>query len=105
MPIYGTSRPEEERHESSPAHIPPPALVWTVADGAAGYPERPLRYVIPSAAGGGPDVAARVVMQQLGRQLGQRVNIDNRPGASGVIGTELLARARPTATRSATGTS
>ena len=37
---------------------------------AQSYPERPLRYVIPSAAGGGPDTAARVVMAELGRQLG-----------------------------------
>ena len=62
---------------------------------AAAYPDRPLRYVLPSAAGGGPDVAARVVMAELGRQLGTQVVVDNRPGGSGVIGTEALARATP----------
>jgi len=67
---------------------------WGVAT-AAGYPERPLRYVIPSAAGGGPDTAARVVMAELGRQLGQQVVVDNRPGGSGTIGTEVIARATP----------
>jgi tripartite-type tricarboxylate transporter receptor subunit TctC len=62
---------------------------------AAEYPERPLRYVMGSAAGGGPDIAARVVMAQLGRQLGQQVVVENRPGASGSIGTEVIARATP----------
>ena len=61
----------------------------------AAYPERPLRYVLPSAAGGGPDVAARVVMSELSKQTGQQVIVDNRPGASGLLGTELLARATP----------
>ena len=71
------------------------AVAWTAVAGAAGYPERPLRYVIPSAAGGGPDVAARVVMNQLGKQLGRQVIIDNRPGASGIIGTDVIAKATP----------
>lgn len=65
------------------------------ANGLAAYPERPLRYVIPSAAGGGPDTAARVVMAELGKALGQQIVIDNRPGASGVIGTELIVKANP----------
>jgi tripartite-type tricarboxylate transporter receptor subunit TctC len=59
------------------------------------FPERPLRYVLPSAAGGGPDVAARVVMAELSRQTGQQVIVDNRPGASGLLGTEVIARATP----------
>jgi tripartite-type tricarboxylate transporter receptor subunit TctC len=54
-----------------------------------------LRYVIPSAVGGGPDVAARVVMAQLSRQLGQQVIIENRAGASGMIGTDVIAKATP----------
>ena len=60
---------------------------------AAAYPERPLRYIMGSAAGGGPDIAVRVVMAQVSRQLGQQIVIDNRPGASGSIGTEAIARA------------
>ena len=68
----------------------------TAAVAATGaYPERPLRYILCSAAGGGPDVAARIVMAQLGRQLGQQIVIENRPGASGTIGTEAIARATP----------
>jgi tripartite-type tricarboxylate transporter receptor subunit TctC len=62
---------------------------------AAAYPDRPIRYVLPSAPGGGPDVAARIVMAELGRQLGRQVVVDNRAGASGVIGTEIVARAAP----------
>src|SRR5262249_30190055 len=71
------------------------AVVWGGAVGAAGYPDRPLRYVIPSAVGGGPDIAARVVMNQLSRQLGQQIIVDNRAGASGIIGTDLIAKAAP----------
>ena len=70
------------------------AVLYAAAASAA-YPDRPLRYVMGSAAGGGPDIAARIVMAQLGRQLGQQVVIENRPGASGSIGTEVVARATP----------
>jgi tripartite-type tricarboxylate transporter receptor subunit TctC len=69
------------------------AAVATLA--AAAYPERPIRYVLPSAAGGGPDVAARVVMAELGKQLGQQIIVDNRPGGSGTIGTDMIAKATP----------
>ena len=62
---------------------------------SAAFPDRPLRYVLGSAAGGGPDVAARVVMAELSRQTGQQVIVDNRPGASGVLGMELIARSTP----------
>ena len=64
------------------------------AAGAA-WPERPIRYVMGSAAGGGPDIAARIVMAQLSRQLGQQIVVDNRPGASGTIGTDAIAKAAP----------
>src|SRR5262245_47251066 len=62
---------------------------------AAAWPERPVRYILHSAAGGGPDIAARIVMAQLSRQLGQQIVVDNRPGASGTIGIEAVARATP----------
>jgi tripartite-type tricarboxylate transporter receptor subunit TctC len=70
-------------------------ITWSVPVSAATYPDRPLRYVIPSAVGGGPDIAARVVMSQLSRQIGQQIIVDNRAGASGIIGTDLLAKAAP----------
>jgi len=65
------------------------------AAAAVAYPERPLRYVLGSAPGGGPDIAVRVVMAELGRQLGQQIIIENRPGASGTIGLDVIARATP----------
>jgi tripartite-type tricarboxylate transporter receptor subunit TctC len=73
------------------------ALIFSMATASvtAAYPERPLRYILGSAAGGGPDVAARVVMTELSRQTGQQVIVDNRPGASGVLGTDLIARSTP----------
>ena len=70
-------------------------LAMACVGAAAAYPERPIRYVLPSAAGGGPDIAARIVMAELGSRLGQQIIIDNRVGASGVIGTEVIARATP----------
>lgn len=69
--------------------------LFAASNASAAYPERPLRYVLGSAAGGGPDVASRVVMAELSRQTGQQIIVDNRPGASGVLGTELIARATP----------
>ena len=70
-------------------------LLQAVSIAAAAYPERPFRYIMGSAAGGGPDVASRVVMAELSKQTGQQVIVDNRPGASGVLGMELIARATP----------
>ncbi len=62
---------------------------------AAAWPERPVRYILHSAAGGGPDIAVRIVMAQLSRQLGQQIVVDNRPGASGTIGIDALAKSTP----------
>jgi len=70
-------------------------LLLAVAPASAAFPDRPLRYVMGSAAGGGPDVASRVVMAELSRQTGQQVIVENRPGASGVLGMEVVARATP----------
>jgi tripartite-type tricarboxylate transporter receptor subunit TctC len=60
---------------------------------AADYPDRPIRLIAPFSAGGGIDVVARVISEKMSSELGQQVIIDNRPGASGVIGTEAVARA------------
>jgi len=69
------------------------AVLATVA--MAAYPERPIRYIVPSAAGGGADALARILASELTKQLGQQVVVDNRPGASGAIGMEMLVRANP----------
>jgi tripartite-type tricarboxylate transporter receptor subunit TctC len=62
---------------------------------AAAYPERPIRLVVPAAAGGAIDVVGRIVGLKLGEQLGQTIVIDNRGGANNIIGTEIAARSPP----------
>lgn len=60
---------------------------------ADAYPQRPIRLVIPYSPGGASDNIARLVMPRLGEALGQTVVIDNRPGAAGTIGRDLVAKA------------
>ncbi|MGA0023425.1 MAG: tripartite tricarboxylate transporter substrate binding protein [Burkholderiales bacterium] len=62
---------------------------------ASGYPERPIRLVVPVAPGGSSDGAARVVGQKLTESLKQQIVVDNRPGAAAIIGTNLVAKANP----------
>jgi len=74
------------------------ALLGSLAPAAAfgaGYPDRPVRLVVALAAGGPADTAARVFAPYLSEALGQSVFIENRTGASSVIGTESVARAAP----------
>ena len=59
------------------------------------YPSRPLRLIVPSAPGGSPDINARELANELGKQMGQQVVVENRPGASGILGYETLQRATP----------
>ncbi|MGH8619524.1 MAG: Bug family tripartite tricarboxylate transporter substrate binding protein [Burkholderiales bacterium] len=67
-----------------------PACLW-----AQPYPAKPVRMIVGFAPGGGTDVTARAIVQPLSEGLGQRVVIDNRPGANGVLGTDLAAKAAP----------
>ncbi len=62
---------------------------------AQDYPTRPLRLIVPFAAGGLNDVVARLLAPHLERALGQPVIVDNRPAASGIVGTEATAKAAP----------
>ncbi|MDB5851366.1 MAG: tripartite tricarboxylate transporter substrate binding protein [Rhodoferax sp.] len=62
---------------------------------AATYPNRPIRIVVPFAAGGTSDVLARSIGQKLGTAWGQSVIVENRPGADGNLGAEVVARAAP----------
>lgn len=74
------------------------ACGWVLGCGTAGaqpYPARPIRFIVPSPPGGSPDILARIVSQKLTERLGQQVVVDNRGGASGVIGVEAAARAIP----------
>jgi tripartite-type tricarboxylate transporter receptor subunit TctC len=66
-----------------------------MAAGAAPYPDRAVRLVVPFAPGGGTDVVGRVLSQRLGALLGQSFVVDNRPGAGAMIGAEFVAKAPP----------
>jgi tripartite-type tricarboxylate transporter receptor subunit TctC len=63
------------------------------AQGAQGWPSRPIHIVIPYAAGSSPDVFARIVAEKIAPRLGQAVVVDNKPGAGGNNGTGLVAKA------------
>ena len=62
---------------------------------AQSFPTRPARMIVPYPPGGGTDTISRLVAQKLSERWGQQVVVDNRPGANGIIGTELVARAKP----------
>lgn len=62
---------------------------------AQSYPAKPVRLIVPLAPGGNSDIVARAVAQQVGEQLGQTIVVENRPGASAMVGTQLVAKASP----------
>ncbi len=70
------------------------AIASSAAD-AQQWPSRPIQVIVPFAAGGSTDVAARLVGQHLSRVLGQQVVVENKTGANGNLGTELAAKAAP----------
>jgi tripartite-type tricarboxylate transporter receptor subunit TctC len=71
------------------------AAAWPVAARAQTYPSRPITLIVPYPSGGGVDAMGRMVARKLSLALGQQVIIENRPGASGVIGTRVAAKAAP----------
>ena len=71
------------------------ALIAAPAFAADAYPTKPVRIVVPFAAGGGVDLTARILAQKLTERVGQSVIVDNRVGASGIIGTEFVAKSAP----------
>ena len=76
------------------------ALAATIAQAQTGgdgadWPNRPIRVIVPFPAGSSTDVAARILGNELGPRLGQQLVIDNRPGASGNIGADVVAKAAP----------
>lgn len=79
------------------------ALCIVVVAGASGpalaqdYPVKPIRFIAPNLPGGPTDILARLIGQKLSESLGQPVIIENRAGAGGNIGTEIAAKAPPTA--------
>lgn len=62
---------------------------------AQSYPTRPVRLLVPFGPGGVGDITARVVAQKIGASLGQQIVVDNRPGAGGIVASELVAKAAP----------
>lgn len=62
---------------------------------AADFPVKPVRLLVPFSAGGGTDITARALAQKLGERWGHQVVVDNRPGAAGDIGAEIVAHAVP----------
>ena len=83
----------------SPLAVLLPALLCcTIAAPVAAqssYPDRPIRVIVPLAPGGGSDYTARYIGLRLADRVGQAVVVDNRPAASGIVGTELVAKAVP----------
>src|SRR5262252_4588938 len=72
------------------------ALPLALAGGArAGYPDRVIKIVVPFAPGGGTDVVARTLAQEMARDLGVTVIIENKPGAGTIIGTQAVAQSEP----------
>ena len=72
-----------------------PGFIRVAAQDLAPYPTKPVRIVVPFAAGGGVDLTARILAQKLTERIGQSVIVDNRVGASGIIGTEYVAKSNP----------
>jgi len=73
------------------------AIVITACGSALAqeYPLKPVRIVVPFAPGGGTDLSARIIAQKLGENLGANFIVDNRPGAAGIVGTDLVAKSKP----------
>ena len=67
----------------------------SLAQAADAYPSRPIRMVVPTGAGGVTDILARILAERMRDGLRQQVVVDNRPGAGGIIGSDIVAKAQP----------
>ena len=77
------------------AHSAALLFVLTSAVCAQNFPNRPVRLISPYPPGGGNDVLARLIAEKMGEGLGQRVIVDNRPGANTIVGTDIVAKSAP----------
>ncbi len=75
--------------------LAPWAQAQTQAQAQTTWPEKTIRYIVPFSPGGVSDGVARMLAEQLSKQLGQSVIIENRPGVSGIVGTQMVARSEP----------
>ena len=71
------------------------AFLALAANAQDGYPNRPVRLIVPSSPGGGTDTSGRIIAQRLSDALGQQVVVENRAGAAAMIGAEAVAKAAP----------
>jgi len=71
------------------------ALIAPTSAQAQAYPNKPIRLVVPYAAGGATDIIARAAAAEISKTIGQPVTVDNRPGAGGNVGSEMVARSAP----------
>src|SRR5690606_23587512 len=93
MPITTRRQKMKKRHFLTStlafaAGLAAAAPAWAASD----YPQRPIRMVIPFAAGGGTDVLGRLLAQKMGEGLKQAIVVDNKPGAGGSVGTADVAK-------------
>jgi tripartite-type tricarboxylate transporter receptor subunit TctC len=86
---------EEKMKRLISAVVAVAAFAFAMPASAQGYPTKPIKIVVPLAAAGTGDTLARAVGEEMGRILGQPVVIENRPGAGGLLGTEVVANAPP----------
>ena len=95
--LYKMQRKREESMLRNYLKVSGAVALACLATGAAaqGYPSKPIRFISPYAPGGGTDILARLIGQKLSESVGQPVVIDNRPGAGGVIGTDIVAKSPP----------
>ncbi|RYF36968.1 MAG: tripartite tricarboxylate transporter substrate binding protein, partial [Comamonadaceae bacterium] len=70
------------------------ATCLSFAAAAQAFPNQPLRWVVPYPAGGGTDVAARTIANEMQQAIGQPIPVDNRPGANTIVGADFIAKAR-----------
>jgi tripartite-type tricarboxylate transporter receptor subunit TctC len=71
------------------------AAVFAATAHAESWPDRPVKLIVPFPAGSSSDVVARILVQKLGDKLGQQIVVENHPGASGSIGADMIAKAKP----------
>src|ERR1700761_2263587 len=71
------------------------AVAGASAEDTGHYPTKPITMIVPFAPGGASDFVARIIQPRVGEILGEQIGVDNRPGAGGIIGTEIAAPAAP----------